>query len=79
MRMILAATLLAAAFVGPGAQAQSSSSYRYCLFTDDAQECAYNTLEQCMASRRGTVDSCEPNNTYSGGTYTGGTNARSRG
>jgi hypothetical protein len=66
MRAILAATLLAAAFTGPGALAQSASSYRYCLLTDDGQECAYNNIEQCMASRRGTGDICQPNNTYSG-------------
>jgi hypothetical protein len=66
MRAILAAILLAAAFTGPGAFAQSSSSYRYCLHTDDGLECAYNQIEQCMASRRGTTDFCQPNNTYSG-------------
>lgn len=60
---VLAATL-AGSFAGSRAYAQSSSSYAYCLLTDDAQECAYNSLAQCMASRRGTVDFCEPNNTY---------------
>jgi len=64
---ILLAAAAAAAFLGvPRASAQSAASYPYCLQTDDGFECAYNTLQQCMESRHGTVDYCIPNNTYTG-------------
>lgn len=72
MRMIkLSATLAAAGFIavafgGSGAQAQSASSYAWCLMTGPAQSCYYTSMQQCMASRRGNVDFCEPNNTYTG-------------
>ncbi len=66
----LAAVVLAAT-VG-GALAQSSSAYPYCLLTDDAQECTYNSMAQCLASKRGNADFCEPNNWYSGATRRSG-------
>jgi hypothetical protein len=53
-------------FGGSAAYAQSTTTgYRYCLLTDEAQVCSYNSMEQCMASRRGNADFCEPNNLYS--------------
>lgn len=73
MRMIImSASLLVAALAATGlaassARAQSSSAYAFCLMTGPAQECAYNSMAQCMASRRGNADFCEPNNTYMGG------------
>jgi hypothetical protein len=76
MRTALSASLLAAGllatvfgaitFGGSPAYAQSATSYRYCLLTDEAQVCSYNSMEQCMASRRGNADFCEPNNVYDG-------------
>ena len=67
-RVLLTAGVLAAALAGSlaasPASAQSSATYPYCLMTDDAQSCFYTSMAQCMASRRGTVDFCEPNNTY---------------
>ncbi len=66
---LLAAGLLAATFGRSSAQAQSTTtSYRYCLLTDEAQVCAYNSVAQCMAARRGNADFCEPNNVYTGDT-----------
>jgi Protein of unknown function (DUF3551) len=61
-----AAGILAAAFADSTslASAQSSSSYPFCLFTDEAQSCYYTSIAQCMASRRGAADFCQPNNTY---------------
>ncbi len=65
---LLAAGLLAAASSGSPAHAQSTTTgYRYCLLTDDAQDCSYNSMQQCMASRRGNADFCQPNNQYGGG------------
>jgi hypothetical protein len=66
MRSIMPAVLLAAAFGGAlgasGASAQSGAvHYNFCLMTDEAQECAYQTMAQCLASKRGNADFCEPN------------------
>jgi hypothetical protein len=65
MRAIMMAILLAATLGGASAWAQSSSAYPYCLMTDDAQDCTYNSFAQCLASKRGNADFCEPNNWYS--------------
>jgi hypothetical protein len=78
MRTTLSASLLAVGllvtsfgvptFGGSAAYAQSTTTgYRYCLLTDEAQVCSYNSMEQCMASRHGNADFCEPNNLYGGG------------
>jgi len=69
MRVIMSAIALAAgtavaAFGVSMASAQSSASYPYCLFTDVSQVCFYTSMAQCMASRHGAVDFCEPNNSY---------------
>jgi hypothetical protein len=66
---MLAAAVLALGLGGSDAKAQSSSSYPWCLMTGPAQSCFYTSMAQCMASRRGNVDFCEPNNTYAGSTY----------
>ncbi|HUI15958.1 MAG TPA: DUF3551 domain-containing protein [Xanthobacteraceae bacterium] len=67
MAIVLAATfLLAAAFGRSSAFAQSSSAYPYCLMTGPAQDCTYTSMAQCLASKRGNADFCEPNNWYSG-------------
>ena len=50
---------------GP-ALAQSDSAYPYCLLTGPAQVCTYSSMAQCLASKRGNADFCEPNNWYSG-------------
>jgi ABC-type sugar transport system substrate-binding protein len=75
MRMItlsaslLAAGLFAATLPASSASAQSASNYPWCLMTGPAQSCFYTSMAQCMASRRGAVDFCEPNNTYVGNSY----------
>jgi hypothetical protein len=63
---MLVAGLIAVSFGGSSAQAQSTSSYPWCLMRGPGQSCYYTSMEQCMASRRGAVDFCEPNNTYTG-------------
>jgi hypothetical protein len=63
MRLImLAGVLTAAAFAGSSAQAQSGYEHHaYCLMTGSAQECAYDTMAKCEASKRGSGDFCEQN------------------
>jgi hypothetical protein len=70
MRAIIAATALSGALLSMPAVpafAQSSAAYPYCLMTGPAQDCTYNSMAQCQASKRGNADFCEPNNWYSGG------------
>lgn len=72
MRATVVAAALAGAVLllfsgfGTEAFAQSSAAYPYCLMTGPAQDCAYNSMAQCLASKRGNADFCEPNNWYSG-------------
>jgi hypothetical protein len=66
MWTIMLATVLTAVLGVSGAFAQSSSSYPYCLMTGPAQDCTYTSIAQCVASKRGNADFCEPNNWYSG-------------
>lgn len=66
--MTAAAAAALWAFAGSTAQAQSTTTdYPFCLFTGPAQVCAYTSMAQCMASRRGNVDFCMPNNRFTGG------------
>lgn len=51
---------------GIPAFAQSSAAYLYCLMTGPAQDCTFSSMAQCLASKRGNADFCEPNNWYSG-------------
>jgi hypothetical protein len=51
-----------------GASSDWSSNYAWCLLTDSSQECAFTSMAQCLASKHGNVDFCEPNNTYIGNT-----------
>ena len=65
--LIIAAGLLASVLSASTASAQSTTtSYRYCLLTGPDQECAFNSMAQCMASRHGNQDFCQPNNRYMG-------------
>lgn len=77
MRVAISASLLAAgvltgAFsalsVSPVSAQSTTTGYPYCLMTGPDQECAYTSIAQCMAARRGNVDFCEPNNLYVGNT-----------
>jgi hypothetical protein len=64
---IVSTSLVAAALSPSSAQAQSTTTgYAYCLMTGSAQDCGYNSMAQCLASKRGNADFCEPNNEYSG-------------
>ena len=60
MRLLTVATLLAAVFAGSSAFAQHVH-HKYCLRTGGGLECAYDTIKQCVASKRGQSDSCVRN------------------
>jgi hypothetical protein len=62
----LAAGLFAATFTSSSASADWSSKYAWCLMTDGSQECAFTSMAQCLESKHGNADFCEPNNTYIG-------------
>jgi Protein of unknown function (DUF3551) len=66
--IVVAAALSGAVWMALGAEAfaQSSAAYPYCLMTGPAQSCAYTSMAQCLAAKRGNADFCEPNNWYSG-------------
>jgi Protein of unknown function (DUF3551) len=61
MRVIIPAALVAAALFAPTGASAQHVHHNYCLKTGSAQECAYDSFEQCEASRRGSTDSCVPN------------------
>jgi hypothetical protein len=64
MRVILAAAAIAATFAGSSAYAQQSSTYEhhsFCLKTGSGQECAYDSMTQCEAAKRGNADFCMQN------------------
>ena len=59
---VLVATLLASAFAGSSAFAQGDyRHHNFCLRTGSGQECAYDSMAQCEAAKRGGADSCMPN------------------
>ena len=69
MRAIIVVAALSGALwsaSGAAAFAQSSAAYPYCLMTGPAQDCFYRSMTECLASKRGNADFCEPNNWYSG-------------
>ena len=72
---LVAAGLFAATFVSSSASADWSSNYPWCLMTDSSQECAFTSMAQCLASKHGNADFCEPNNTYIGNTRSFGSRA----
>ena len=63
---VLATGLFAATFASSSASADWSSNYAWCLMTDSSQECAFTSMAQCLDSKHGNADFCEPNNTYTG-------------
>jgi hypothetical protein len=62
MRVILVAAALAASLAGSSAYAQSTYvHHNFCLKTGSGQECAYDTMAQCEASKRGNAGFCIQN------------------
>jgi Protein of unknown function (DUF3551) len=70
LTVLLAGGVLAAPFAGSSAEAQNA---RWCLMTGSASECDFNSMNQCLASKRGNADFCEPNNTNPANGYSGNT------
>jgi hypothetical protein len=70
MRAIMVATFVAAAaaaLAGSNAQAQSGANRAYCLQRGSTQECLFDSMAQCEATRLGeTSGFCQPNYTRSG-------------
>ena len=62
----LSVGLFAATFTASSASADWSANYAWCLMTDSSQECAFTSMAQCLASKHGNADFCEPNNVYIG-------------
>jgi hypothetical protein len=65
MRAIMIAVVLAAGAVpGSSAFAQAPGDHvhhTFCLRTGSGQECAYDSMAQCNAAKRGSADPCMPN------------------
>ena len=62
MRTIALAAFLAATVAAPSAFAQGDyTHHKFCLKTESATECAYDSMAQCEASKHGNVDTCVPN------------------
>ena len=63
MRVIITASLLAAALAG-GSSALAQSGYvhhNFCLKTGSGQDCAYDSMAQCEAAKGGNADFCVQN------------------
>jgi Protein of unknown function (DUF3551) len=61
-RILAVGTLLAACLAGSSAFAQGSYQHHtVCLISGPDKECAYDSIEQCQASKRGNTDSCVMN------------------
>ena len=62
MRLIFIATAIAAALAGSSAFAQSSYVHHaFCLLKAGGQECAYDSMAQCEASKTDNTQTCQPN------------------
>jgi hypothetical protein len=62
MRLLKVATLLAVLSASTSAFAQGSYvHHKWCMTHGSSQECAFNTLAQCKASKNSPTDRCVPN------------------
>jgi hypothetical protein len=62
MRTIALAAFLTATLAAPSAFAQGDyTHHKFCLRSGSAQECAYETMAQCQASKHENTDTCVPN------------------
>jgi hypothetical protein len=62
MRLLMAASLLATVFAVSSAFAQGDyRHHKWCLDKGSSQECAYDTLAQCKASKNSPTDRCVRN------------------
>ena len=62
MRLLMLVALLGASVAGSSAFAQGEyTHHKYCLHRGSAQECAYDSLAQCKASKNSPTDRCVRN------------------
>jgi hypothetical protein len=62
MRLLIAASLIATVFVSSNALAQGDHTHhKWCLQKGSSNECAYDTLAQCKASKTSPDSRCSPN------------------
>jgi Protein of unknown function (DUF3551) len=62
MRLPMILTVLATVFAGSSAFAQGDyTHHKWCLQKGSSDECAYNTLAQCKASKNSPTDRCVQN------------------
>lgn len=63
IRTIAAATLLAASLTGSAAFAQSNTyqHHTFCLTSGPNKECAFDSMAQCQAAKKGNTDTCQAN------------------
>jgi hypothetical protein len=62
IRLITAAALLAATMASPSAFAQSTYVHHaFCLKSETTQDCAYDSMAQCLQAKRGNTDTCVVN------------------
>lgn len=58
-RIIAAGTLLAACLAGGSAFAQAGYSHHtVCLINGPTKECAFDSMQQCLAAKHGNTDNC---------------------
>jgi Protein of unknown function (DUF3551) len=61
MRLFVIAGLFAA-FASSSAFAQGSYTHHaFCLQSGSSKECAFDSMAQCLAAKKGNKDTCEPN------------------
>lgn len=64
MRQLIIAAVLTSAFAGSSAFAQGSYKHHsFCLQSGSSQECAYDSMAQCLQAKKGNKDTCQPNST----------------
>jgi hypothetical protein len=61
MRIILAAAAFAAVSGSSAFALSTDQHHGFCLQTESAQECAYDSVAQCLAAKRGNSDFCIQN------------------
>lgn len=62
MRLIAIAGILAALGSSAFAQTSSYSHHAFCLIKGASdKECAFDTMQQCLAAKTGNTDTCQPN------------------
>ena len=61
MRLFVIAGALAVFASSAFAQTSGYSHHKFCLIKGSTTECAYDTMAQCLQSKTGNDQTCEPN------------------